>query len=323
MSTEAPRNTGTGEPIYPRRREGGFSGLLSRLFAVPPASIQPPPKLLDFAVRFRQGVADVTNELDIARTQVELGRFEREKQEAREVAEKKEAKRQLTESRLRALGEIREIAVGLGIRDRLAYINATVWEGKGQIRGITTPPESAIERFLRDSRDNDLRGLKAGYELVYFWETAITERGPGGGGDSYSWRYTTGRGSTSLEVIIGYADPGGTSIIGLWPHVGKSGKYANVFSEYLKSRHIKKESYPWYGPEYEAEWLPLVGLNPSDRDGIEKELEQLLISESTARVRADAIPSKLFLLGRESLKEAKSTPQWNKWEYVYNTMSLG
>lgn len=319
MSAEAPRNSGTGEPIYPRRREGGISGFLRRFIGQPtPTIIQPPPRLENFAGRLRQGVVDVTEELDIARKQAELERTEREKQEAIKVAEATEAERlqrqQSTESRLQALGEINEMAAAFRIRDRLIYISATVWEGKGQIRDITTPPESAIERFLPDSRDNDLRGLEAGYELVYSYEVPVEERKNDYYG--YSWRYITGRESTSLRVYIGYADPDGTSINGRWPHVGKGGKYLNVSSEYLKSKYIKKESYPWYGPEYEAEWLPLVGLEPPDRDGVEKELEQLLISESTKRIRIGAIPSKLYLVGQERLKEAKSNPQWHKWKYV-------
>ena len=313
MSAEAPRNTGTGDPINPQRPESGLSRALRGFFGEQThRAIQPPPELENFTDRLRQRVVDVTSELDIARRQVELDRINLARQDAERLAREKEARekqeRQFADDKLQALEEIKKIMARLKIRDRLGLINAHVWEGKGQIRDISTPPESATERFLPDSKDDDLSALQAGYELIYSYKVPIEERESARYG--FNWRYTAGKESTSLRVYIGYADPDGTSMNGLWPHVGKGGKYVVVSSEYLKSKYIKRESYPWYGPEYEAEWLPLVGLEPLDMDGAEKELEQLLISESTERIRVGAIPSKLYLVGQERLKDATSNPQW-------------
>jgi len=322
----------------PKRNQGSLSGFLRRLFDVPlepqhtqqpiqsatPKALQISPDLESFVGRLNKVVADG---LDQAR-QAEFERVNQERQSAERSARAKEAERQkrdeLTISGFRSLEEIKEIAEGLGIRARLAHINATVWEGKGQIKDISTPSESATKRFLSDGGDYDLRTLRAGYELVYAWERPTEERkyhpyfknNPASFNKGYSWRYITGGDSTSLRVSIGYSYPDGRCTDDLIPINQMAGRYVSVSSD-LKSKYIEK-LHNRYGfvPANEREWLTLVRFNTLERDGIEKELEQFLIAESTERVRVGVTPSRLFLLGQEELRQAKLTPQWHRWEYV-------
>lgn len=338
MSAQERKDAGKTAPVTPQRPEGGFSRFLRKLFEVPLESqhtqqpIQPapitimqfPPELSDFAIKLNKGV---TNGLDLAR-QAEFERVNQEKQSVERSARAKEAERQkrdiLTKSGIGKLEEIKEIAEGFGIRARLAHINATVWEGKGQIRDISTPPEFATKLFLSDSGDYDLRVLHAGYELVYAWERPTKERkyhpyfknNPASFNKGYSWRYITGEDSTSLSVIIGYSYPDGRCTDDLIPINQIKGMYVSVSSDF-KSQYIEKfDKRNVFLPKEERECFTSLGFNTLERDGIEKELEQFLIAESTERVRARVTPSVLSLLGQEELRQAKSSPQWHRWEYV-------
>lgn len=308
MSAEAPKSPGITAPVTPQEPQGCLPRFLRRFVGQTQPTYRPPAGLENFAARLNHGVTNVMNELNTARSQAELEKVRLERQEAKRISEEKETEGQkrneFTRSRLQSLEEIKELAESFRIKARLACINTTVWEGKGQIRDITTPPESATERFTRFSEDDDLRALQAGYELVYSYDIPIIEKkvhhydnnNPKSFETGYSWRYTTGRGSASLKVYIGYADLDGTSINARDLRLGKSGKYICIASN--------------------SEYGPLVGLNPPDREGIEEELEQLLVSESTARVMSEAIPSKLHKDGQKRLRETKSAPEWHRWKHV-------
>lgn len=308
MSAEAPKQTGA-EPNSPPQAKSRLGDFFRNFFAVPlmPTVTQPPPELSDFTVGLRKAVAEVTNKLDTARRQAESDRIELEKQSAERASREKETREQQerrdAERRLQAFEEMKQLAEKLRIRNRLASINTTVWEGKGQIQDISSS-EGRPGLLIYDP--------VAGYELVYSYKTSGTERkthfynnNPRNFEEGYSWRLVEAMESTSLRVYISCSMrmEGGKSLIEDLPYVGRGGKFLCVLSEFRGDTPYN------------------IGLNPPGREGVEKELDQALIDESTRRVREGATPSKLSLAGQEELKKAETTPQWYKWKYVQTHFS--
>lgn len=283
MSAEAPRNSGTGEPVTPQKPKSGFSGLLSRLFAVPLVIMQPPLELSDFAVRLNKGVADG---LGLAR-QDKLARIELERKSAEKTAREKEAeeqyRRQRIEERLRALEEIKQIAKDLGIQNRLAYINTTVWEGKGQVQDVSTSPSDAKALYHNWNPS-------AGFELTYSYQSTFKEE------ENYTdwcrWRYKPCVSTTFLRIVINSYERGGIMDMDIAsPYFGKGTR--------------------WEGRKICAEDLRSVG----------DKLDQTLVDESTIRVRNGAVPSKLFLFGQEHLRQLKINPRLMQWESQHFSVS--
>lgn len=268
--------------------------------------------------------------LDQAR-QKELERIEYERQWAERAAREREAteqqKRQIIENRLQILEEVKQIAVDFKIRDRLAYINATIWEGKGQIKNILIPPESTISNVNSDMQGN-WRDPLVGFELAYSYQSAIEERVPVSWGRAwgYNWRLVPGMEETSLLIAIQSYDSYGARS-GLLGHyvVEREGKVLAVRSSYAegddevnKRRNVlvyhsgnRYSLEPW-----KEDYVVRIGLDSLDKKGTEGKLDQILIHESTVRAREGVVPSKLILVGQEKLRQAKASAHWMKWEYV-------
>lgn len=238
------------------------------------------------------------------------------------------------EGRLNVLEDIRHISEAFRIRERLEYISGTVWEGKGQIRDISTPRESA-------SQTNEVGwpedwSPRVGFELVYPYQSTIVERVNVSKGRSsgYNWRFVPGMENTYLRIFVKSFDGSGARIGLLSPHVEK-GRVLDVSSPYIEMGKIK------VGLENEGKYnlgdayMPFINyvgrpsgytalfedyarlrLEPPNYEGVEEKLDQVLVSESTIRVREGSVPSKLIMAGKEKLRRAKTSPQWMKWEYV-------
>lgn len=288
----------------------------------------------NFAARIKQAVVDG---MDMAR-KVELERVELEKQLAEKSVIVKEAQEravyQLVEGRLSTLEDIRRITEAFGLRERLEYINTTVWEGKGQIRDISTPREAAS--YINQVDWPDDWSPRVGFELVYPYQSAVEERVNASKGRSsgYNWRFVPGVENTYLKMFVKSFDGSGARIGSLSPHVEK-GRVLDVSSPYIKAGKIevglgnegKYNLGDGYMPFVNYVGRPLgyaalfedyarFRLEPPNYEGIEEKLDQVLVNESTVRTREGAIPSKLILAGQEKLRRAKASPQWKKWEYV-------
>lgn len=333
MSAEAPRNHNTGEPIPPQGHEGGFSKFLRGFFVVSSEmSTQLPSELSDFAAKINRGAEEGLNMAQ----QAELRRIEQERQSVERRLRAQEAneqqRRQLIENRLQRLEGIKQITEDIRIRDRLAYIRTTVWEGKGQIQDMTTSSASITEfNSLFENWDP-----RVAFALMYTYPSADREEsGHGRQGYSYgyNWRLAPTTEITSLEVCI---------------HSVDNKRYLDVISPCLiqEEEKILIDRITWgngvYGnnDDHRVDWVhgpytwegykPLngsvvpVGVKaiiriPIDRlssEEIEEKLDQILINETTARVRGNTVPSKLILSGQEKLRRAKASPQWMKWEWV-------
>lgn len=290
--------------------------------------------ILNFAARIKQAVIDGT---DTAR-RLEAERIEREKQlavrNAREGEAQRKKIRQLAEGRFKTLEDIKQVAEALSIRNRLEYINTTVWEGKGQIRDISTTPES-------DSQVNKMGwpndwSPRAGFELVYSYQSATEEKVAASKGHShgYNWRLVPDIENTYLRIFVKSFDGSGLRIGWLAPHI-EEGRVLDMSSPYIGMGKQKvglenegKENLPdgnmpfvnYVGrpAEYTAffEDYARFRLEGPSYEGMEEKLDQVLVNESAIRVREGAVPSKLILLGQEKLRRAKASPQWMKWEYV-------
>lgn len=341
MSAEAPRNSGTGEPLPPQEPKSGFLGFLNRFFGLPP-EIQPtqqppskivqlPPELSDFAIRLNKGIED---ELDMAR-KTELQRIEREKQLVERSKREKEAReqqgRQLIEGRLQTLGEIKQIAEDLRIRDRLGYINATVWEGKGVIREISTDPKSAYSGL--DSTFPPDYNPQAAFELKFSYQSAQRQDRQGHHG-GYSYRFALTTETTSLQVCVHsvnmnkgrYLDVISTSLIEeKWEKVTDQirwGVYRNNDDHRVDWVH---GPYVWEGYRWMVGFgdVPVgvmainrIPLDSLPREEVEEKLTLVLLKETKARVKKGHVPSRLILAGQESIRKAKIDPQWMNWKEI-------
>lgn len=301
MSAEAPRNTGTGRPLPPQRSESGFAGFIRRLF-VPGSNYQsgqPPVELGNLATRISEEVDRVQN---IAR-HVESERLEKEKQEAERWAKIDESieqhMNQLIRAGKQALEEITPVASNLRIRERLNYINANVWERKGEVRDISTPPGS----ITREAINQNSWRPQVGFELSYSYPTAVIESNRV---KTYTaayteWRYVRGTETTYLRVVVKpISEPLASYDLAFDPNERRFVEIITSCSEF------------YIGKSKLAHCI-CIDL-PSDQD-ISRQLDDLLAQESAARVRIGAIPSKLVLSGQESIRQAKATPHWMKWDH--------
>lgn len=291
MSTEAPRSTG----------------------------------ISNFAARIKQAVID---RMDMARKAESEG-IEREKRSAERSARKRETQQravhELVEARLNVLEDIRRITEAFRIREGLEYINAAVWEGKGQIGDISTPQESASQTN-GVGWPNDW-SPRVGFELVYPYQSAVEERVNASIGRSsgYNWRFVPGIENTYLRIFVKSFDGSGARIGSLSPLV-EEGRVLDVSSPYIELgyRKVGLENEGKYnlgvgrslGYAALFEDYARFGLEPPNYEWIEEKLDQVLVSESAIRVRDGAVPSKLILAGQKKLRRAKASPQWMKWEYV-------
>lgn len=301
MSAEAPRNSGTGDPVYPQRSESGFAGFLRKMF-VRGSSYQPgqhPAELGNLADRISEKVNRVQN---IAR-QAESDRLEKEKKEAEKWArideDIEQHMNQLVRAGKKTLEEITPVVTNLRIRERLNYINATVWEGKGRVRDISTPPGS----ITRDAINQNSWRPQAGFELSYSYPTAVTEgnRVSTSTGAYTKWRYIRGTKTAYLRVVVK-------------PISEPLASYDRAFDpserRFIEVTTSCSEFYI-IGKSGLAHCISID--LPSEQD-ISIQLDDLLAQESAARVRVGAIPSKLVLSGQESIRQAKATPHWMKWD---------
>lgn len=146
MSTEAPRNSGTGEPIPPQAPKGGLPRFLRSLFPKPPelVSEQPIPRVVQlpsgmegFVGKIQQGISDQIasdeqRRLDWQTNVDKLAAEEAEKQ-AKVEAEQRERAEQLRVKTEGAAVEGTKILKDFQIVERLEVIRQAVWGGKGEI----------------------------------------------------------------------------------------------------------------------------------------------------------------------------------------------
>lgn len=347
MSAEAPENSGQGEPIHPQRPDGGFSGFFKRLFAVPPEPqriqeetpriIQSSPELSAFATRINTAV---DNGLDMAR-KAEVEKIEQERKLAelaiREKESQESARRQLIESRLQSLEATKQIAEVLKIHDRLEYINSSVWEGRGELRNISSKLEDIDQYF--------------GFKLVFSYPSAVEEgvRSSKGRSCGYNARLIPGIEETYLIIAVQsceeYGAKGGLfghqvdrdgMILGIRTHADGAdeaymGPYLRPYRGYRESdiREGKHNSITWeeakyrFNPVLREDYSFKLKLNQLDKASIEEKLDQILVLESTTRVRQGVVPSKLVIKGQERLRQAKVNPSWMKWVYHEEYYSSG
>lgn len=343
MSAEAPKNSGQGEPIHPQRPDGGFSGFLKRLFSVPPEPqriqeetpriIQSSLELSAFATRINTAV---DNGLDMAR-KAEVEKIEQERKLAelaiREKESQENARRQLIESRLRSLEATKQIAEELKIRDRLAYINDSVWEGKGKLLNLSSEPEDIDQYF--------------GFKLVFSYPSAVEEgvRASKGRSVGYNSRLVPGIAETYLSIAVQNCEEYGArgGLFGL--QVDKDGMMIGIRThvDEANDAYTKGIWSSWWGSSYRPNYVNNISSNNSiswqektyrlypinredfslkikldqlDNASIEEKLDQILVRESTTRVREGVVPSKLIIQGQERLKQAKTSPSW--MIYVYS-----
>ena len=264
-----------------------------------------PSPISDFKTRLRIEVQEVTTNLTTQRIRAEHDRVEQERESARREGRQKEAKRKQEdhdrERRQNAFEEMKQLAEKLRIRDRLKYIKDTVWEGKGRVIDVSA---NGGHGHYDDPR--------VGWELVYSYKTLGEKNKTHHSGNNpknfvlgYSWKFAEATQSISLKILISSSlrTEGGNNIIEDHPFVGRGGKYLAVTS-----------SQGEYGS------TAYVGLNPPGRDGVNREIDQRLIDDSTRRIKEGLIPSKLSSAGEKEIWNSRLGPDWYKWfrwQYVH------
>lgn len=180
MSAEVPKNGGAGEPLRPQRTVNNlfsslqrFFGVLDRQIVQPPIqpttqiAIQPPPGLEEFAAKIQQGINNhltTQRQQEVERRDAEAARLSAEVEERAKVAQRKIEMEELEITREdQARSEADEILKDFRVAERLEYIRAAVWEGKGEIRPIE--PQFGSEKGQADT----LGGL----ELAFDYPTVL------------------------------------------------------------------------------------------------------------------------------------------------------
>lgn len=179
MSAEAPKNSGTGEPVPPQETEGGFSRLLGRLFGAPselhptqqPISriIQPPFGLEDLANQIQHGLNDLSAAEERKRQELVAWRISQAERKATEEQRNNEIREQERLKKEAAAREATHVMQDFGIADRLKYIRENVWK-KGEIR--TIEPESG-SRLVGNEFGDRLGGLELIYSFPSFTKECV------------------------------------------------------------------------------------------------------------------------------------------------------
>lgn len=301
MSAEAPRNSGTREPMPHQASKGRFSRFIRGLFAEPlelaneqptPRVVQLPPHMKGFADRIHQGISnqqavDQQRLLEHERLMEERRAAEVEKQTQAE-AEQRERAQQYRIKIEQAAAEGAEVLGKFQIAERLEAIRQTVWEGRGEIVPLKPYFDFPFQGEWDKIREKIWNGqipyykqppkpkydLLGGLELVFEYPDVVwVETRENGDGTTSTFSYSLSPGTEPSQ------SDGKTSLnIHVMRILGDSGEDRKVLqissiAPFLRGGHI------------------LDVTIPVDAEDSETLLEEALIKDSAYRTTLALIPS--------------------------------
>lgn len=298
MSAEAPRNTGTGEPISAQRYKGGISKLLTRLFGVPDQQlsqqstlriIQPAPGLEAFAAGLKQRIDNhlaQQRQEELERQNAEAARIVAEAKEKTIEAEKqKTLESQGRIRKERAIEEGLKILQEFQIADRLKIIQQTAWEGKGKVKPIE--PDGIV--------------VLGGFELAHYYPSHTIEKE----GDLCRgrWRFAPSTDSTRIIVkVLGQRMTYEHYIEFSAPRVKttvENGRFLEITSFTTERlEHVANKA--------------VIPLDTKDSKTL---LEDALLQDTMDRLTNQNLPSQVEKRTRE---ERSRLPHWQKWIQYYD-----
>lgn len=286
MSAEAPRNSGTEEPIHTQRPDGGLSGFLRRFIGQPtPTIIQPPPGLKDFAAKLHQKVDD--NLVTQRQRELELQRETTARlavaAEGRAIAEQRQ--REFAEGHNTRKRESQKVLQDFQIAERLKYIQKNVWGGMGTIRQI----DDGIVAYRGSSE------LLAGLELIYQYPACVGRKDYNStdAGDWTSYMFAPEMRFTKL----------GVKVVNVKHDTNEDEKLLEIFSGI-------------YSPAVHNGYSPFEIIAateiPLGEENSVTLLEQVLLEEIDIRLNRGSLPKQLENGARRGLTKAKQSLGWQK-----------
>lgn len=311
MSTEAPRNSGQGEPVPPQRSKDGFSGLLRRLFIAPTEPqptqqsisriVQPPPGLEGFATGLKQGIDShftSVKQQELDRQNAEASRLSAEAaKQAQEEVKKKELAGQERIRREEAIAEANKILENFRIRERLEYIRDTVWEGKGEVMPIEP--------------NSDCFG---GFDLVHkfpsFTKQEETLSADRHGTPNYRWRYVPKTDSVHFRISAL-----GNSRLSIYSYL-----LSDRFEEDSPRSGVDHKTWGGYSWQHDddprgiryshhgAEAVDVQTDLPESETLLQAAITQVIVD----RIKRGVLPAQLEQEAREQRSRLPHWQQWNK-----------
>lgn len=293
MSAEAPRQTGMS-----KEPQGCLPRFLWRFLGISEAQ----PKSTQTPIGFTalsESITKQDRQFREADGKIEAERLRKQREEDKKAREfndyMAECARKRVQSGRDEYEQLRPLAESLRIRERLEYINARAWEGRGVVRDISTTPGLITEA----STNLATWRATAGFELSFSYPSVVHEA------SEIGWRNTKGPKKSSVSIVVvnrkmlnSYAGPQENPFL----------KIHTTCSDFWST--IDYSFYQTAGRNFFDGEIPLDPQNP----GVgEQRLDEVLAKETAIRIRVGAVPSKLILLGQEEIKQQKSELGWNKW----------